>query len=326
MARDSYIPQEWKDLPIRETPVSAARLNYVENGLKKITDNRALKEIYDDIYMIFGEGNTIGGGHFIAIGSGNVINSGQLVVIGNGNKINGANYCIVSGGGNKVSGANHVICGVNNDVQNSANNIVGGTGNTVSNSDNIVGGRNNIVNHQDCIVSGANNKTEGMYAGAIGFGLIASELQSVFGRYNVKDAEKIYAFIVGGGTTENDRKDIFAVDWAGNAVFAGNVTNGAGVSLNSLKSTVDNLQTIAEGGSIAKVFDTKSDLDAWLSVGGNAETLKIGQNIYITAKGTPDYWWDGIGLQVLETDKVEIESMTYDETMAILNATEEVSS
>lgn len=115
-------------------------------------------------------------------------------------------------------------------------------------------------------------------------------------------------------------KSIHALDWQGNAKFAGDVTNGAGISLNSLKSAIDNMEVIAAGGSIAKVFDTKADLDAWLLVEGNPETLKVGQNIYIADIGTPDYWWDGKELQILETDKVTIETMTYDETMAILNA------
>lgn len=101
------------------------------------------------------------------------------------------------------------------------------------------------------------------------------------------------------------------------------MTNGVGVSLNSLKSAVDSLATVAEGGAIAKAFDTKAELDEWLAMEGKAETLKVGQNIYIAETGTPDYWWDGTRLQVLETEKVEIESMTYEETMAILNATAE---
>lgn len=156
---------------------------------------------------------------------------------------------------------------------------------------------------------------------ASGNGTIANgSEQHVTGRYNVAD-NGIYSHIVGGGTSDTNRKNIHTLDWAGNAYFAGNVTNGAGVSLNSLKSAIDNLPT--GGGVAAKVFDTKADLDAWMAVEGNTDTLVIGQNIYIKETDTPDYWWDGAELRVLETDKVEIESMTYEETMAILNATAE---
>lgn len=170
---------------------------------------------------------------------------------------------------------------------------------------------------------GNNSQAVGVCSHAEGEGTVAGgQAQHVQGKYNVYDSNNQYAHIVGGGTSE-ERKNIHTLDWAGNAYFAGDVTNGAGNSLNSLKSDIDNLQTIAEGGAIAKVFDTKEDLDTWLAIEGNPDTLSVGQNIYIKAADTPDYWWDGTGLQVLETDKVEIESMTYDETMAILNAAAE---
>lgn len=198
----------------------------------------------------------------------------------------------------------------------------------------------------DCVSSGRgassegkNTKAGGDYCHSEGIDTVASEesynrachtegigtksygeAQHVGGKYN---EQVIGAVVIGGGISDTDRKNIYILEWNGNAIFAGDIKNGVGVSLNSLKSAVDNLSDIAAGGTIAKVFDTKEDLDAWLAVEGNAETLVVGQNIYIKAKDTPDYWWDGTSLQVLETDKVEIESMTYDETMAILNATAE---
>lgn len=175
-------------------------------------------------------------------------------------------------------------------------------------------GSSSIAEGSNTIAGATGSHAEGLFTETY------YEAQHVGGRYN---ALAVGAVVIGGGTSDTDRKNIYILDWNGNAIFAGDVKNGANVSLNSLKSDVNNLATIAEGGSIAKVFDTKADLDAWLEIEGNAETLVIGQNIYITATGTPDYWWDGTGLQVLETDKVEIESMTYDETMAILNATAE---
>lgn len=113
--------------------------------------------------------------------------------------------------------------------------------------------------------------------------------------------------------------DAFSVDSSGNAEFGGNVTNGDGVSLNSLKSEVEEIRNIAGGASIAKVFDTKEELDEWLANPENPKKLAIGQNIYIIATGTPDYWWDGNSLQELETGKVIIEELSYDETLAILN-------
>lgn len=57
----------------------------------------------------------------------------------------------------------------------------------------------------------------------------------------------------------------------------------------------------------ALVFDTKAELDTWLLDDDNKATLKAGQNIYIKATDTPDYWWDGAGLQILETEKVSLD-------------------
>lgn len=62
----------------------------------------------------------------------------------------------------------------------------------------------------------------------------------------------------------------------------------------------------------ALVFDTKSDLDTWLENESNVSKLKVGQNIYIKAADTPDYWWDGTGLQVLETEKVNLDGYVTD--------------
>lgn len=230
------------------------------------------------------------------IGDRNSVNiAANYIIIGYDNISNGFSSAIIVGSGNKGENGGGGICA--------------GTGNTIRGGGNFVSGQYNEVN------DGA--------SGAVGQGLITVAQQMAVGLYNQKDEQHKFAFIVGGGTSNTNRKNIHTVDRAGNAYYAGDVTNGVGVSLNSLKSDVDNLTDISTGSSIAKVFDTKADLDAWLEIEGNAETLVIGQNIYITATGTPDYWWDGTGLQVLETDKVEIESMTYDETMAILNATAE---
>lgn len=151
------------------------------------------------------------------------------------------------------------------------------------------------------------------------------DAQHVGGKYNNPSSN--CAVIIGSGTSDSERKNIYMLDWQGNAVFAGNVQityNGRNISLYGIQMEMESrFNSLVNGIMPAKVFDTKSDLDTWLTEEGNADTLKIGQNIYIKETGTPDYWWDGTGLRVLETDKVEIEAMTYDETMAILNATAE---
>ena len=71
-------------------------------------------------------------------------------------------------------------------------------------------------------------------------------MQHVQGKYNVEDTEGTYAHIVGGGTDDTSRANIHTLDWNGNAAFAGDVTNGAGVSLNGLKTLIDTLQAAVE--------------------------------------------------------------------------------
>ena len=63
------------------------------------------------------------------------------------------------------------------------------------------------------------------------------DCQHVQGKYNVIDESRKYAHIVGGGTSENKRKNIHTLDWDGNAKYAGDVSatvNGKKVSISTL--------------------------------------------------------------------------------------------
>lgn len=290
--RDTYTKQTWENLPSETTPVSAERLEHIEQGIKDAADKRALRDVYGDSTLNLGRssGATVGS-YSATIGQHNKATGMLSISFGESNDSTG--YGAVSIGGYCLSSAQH--------------SFTLGYGATASQNFAIATGRDTEAKHYFS------------YAGGHGC-VTGDDAQCALGKYNKQTTG---AVVIGGGTSDTGRKNIHTIDWTGNAYFAGDVSNGAGVSLNSLKSDVDNMAAIAAGGAIAKVFDTKADLDTWLAVEGNAETLVVGQNIYIKAKDTPDYWWDGTGLQVLETDKVEIESMTYDETMAILNATAE---
>lgn len=281
--RDTYtkVHEDWKNQPDETTPVYAEDLEHIEQGIKDAADKRALKDIYDD----------------------NAINLGKKsgTTVGENSTALGKN--------NEVNGESNYSDGENNEVSGKGSHAEGGW---------------NVMDYAfwshveglDNLVSGNRSHAEGYHT------IAAGDNQHVSGMWNVEDKNSQYAVIVGGGDDNTQtRKNIYTLDWFGNLIVSGDVKNGAGVSLNSLKSAIDNIST--GGGVTAKVFDTKADLDAWLAVEGNADTLVVGQNIYIKATNTPDYWWDGTGLQILETDKVEIESMTYNETMSILNATAE---
>lgn len=215
------------------------------------------------------------------------------------------------------------VLGMDNCIENAGNFLMAGVGNNIQGDQHGCFGHDNTVTGLGNLVSGKNNVAQEGFSSSLGEGLKTRAYQHSVGKYNIEDVRKKYLEIVGNGTSDSNRSNARTLDWGGNAWYAGDVMNGAGVSLNSLKSRLETINDIAAGVNIAKVFDTKEDLEEWLAVEGNPETLKVGQNIYIAETGTPDYWWDGTWLQVLETDKVEIESMSYDETMAILNATAE---
>lgn len=77
---------------------------------------------------------------------------------------------------------------------------------------------------------------------AEGEGTIASgTYQHVQGKYNVEDTKNEFAHIVGGGTSDTERKNIHTLDWLGNAIFAGDVKNGNGVTMDELKTLIEKL-------------------------------------------------------------------------------------
>ena len=76
---------------------------------------------------------------------------------------------------------------------------------------------------------GRGAKAKGYCAFAEGRDTVAAgQHQHVQGKWNVPDAGK--AHIVGGGSSDTDRKNIYTLDWQGNAEFAGKVYSG-GVEL-----------------------------------------------------------------------------------------------
>jgi hypothetical protein len=69
-----------------------------------------------------------------------------------------------------------------------------------------------------------------------------------------------------------------------------------------------NAMSVAHGQCKALVFDTKNDLDEWLEGSAThpseyvASDLNIGDVLFIRDLDVPDYWWDGMAVQTLESD------------------------
>ena len=117
---------------------------------------------------------------------------------------------------------------------------------------------------------GEYTKASSKYAHAEGYHTTArSNSQHVQGKYNVEDTNGTYAHIVGGGTSNTDRKNIHTLDWNGNAVYSGDVNatdaDGNTVSLLGtkwkLKGNVVNNNTISlpDNYTELKVMTYKTD-------------------------------------------------------------------
>ena len=117
---------------------------------------------------------------------------------------------------------------------------------------------------------GEYTKASGKYAHVEGYHTTArSNSQHVQGKYNVEDTNNTYAHIVGGGTSNTNRKNIHTLDWNGNAVYSGDVnatdSDGSTVSLLGtkwkLKGNVVNNNTISlpDNYTELKVMTYKTD-------------------------------------------------------------------
>ena len=117
---------------------------------------------------------------------------------------------------------------------------------------------------------GEYTKASGKYAHVEGYHTTArSNSQHVQGKYNIEDTASTYAHIVGGGTSNTDRKNIHTLDWNGNAVYSGDVnatdSDGSTVSLLGtkwkLKGNVVNNNTISLPNNYTelKVMSYKTD-------------------------------------------------------------------
>lgn len=70
------------------------------------------------------------------------------------------------------------------------------------------------------------------------------------------------------------------------------------------QAKAEQAEAIARGRATGYVFDTYTDMTAW--VAAHRDELVLGDNLYIRATGSPDYWWDGSQPQILETEKVDL--------------------
>lgn len=211
--RDTYTKQTWENLPSENTPVSAERLEHIEQGIKDAMDNRALKEIYDDESINLGRSSSENVGRYSST---------------EGMYLKASGYCSHAEGESSTASGSSSHAEGGQTTASGSNSHAEGYQTTASGNFSHAEGRNTVA-------SGAFSHAEGRETKSIG------DAQHVSGKFNSTSSN--YAEIVGGGTSNTDRKNIRTLDWAGNAYYAGDVTNGAGISLNGLKTALDNMQS-----------------------------------------------------------------------------------
>lgn len=163
-------------------------------------------------------------------------------------------------------------------------------------------GFNNTVTGDYSIALGTGNRAVGKNCIVAGVGNSSNNFNNAFviGKYNIYRGG---AFEIGNGTNDANRSNAFTVDWSGNVVASGDITDGYGNTLSnvSVNSTdVPTADTIAEFDSTAHMNSTDmtsqevSDfVDGLDASGGNLTVVvqkvsatvnrAVGSNVSVTA-------------------------------------------
>ena len=121
-------------------------------------------------------------------------------------------------------------------------------------------GKNAISMGDECHAGGLDSVAMGKYCQSLregsitqGKGLVANSAhQIVQGKYNTIGN---YAYILGGGTSLSDTKNLFTVDWDGNSAFSGDVTFLGGKSVSDIANDVTDLTNNLSGLKIFKMTE-----------------------------------------------------------------------
>ena len=197
-------------------------------GVATVQTKGANNTVSGDNSTALGDGNTVSGAEASAIGETNTVSVKYGNALGKNNVISG-DGSIAAGQGNTVYGKLSSAFGTNNTVG------VSGTATYYQNAF----GNGNIITATNANAMGQINTVSGSRSFAVGNRLIASgQAQLVAGQFNVDDSTK--QFILGYGSSVDNRKNTFTVDYDGNVtcnnIPAPPASNGTYV----LKCTVSN--------------------------------------------------------------------------------------
>lgn len=220
--------------------------------------NNTLEDTAEESFVSGGD-NTVSGEHSHIEGKSNTAKGGYIHIEGQNNStgstshhehVEGQSNMLTSSGGiNHVEGRGNSLSKASlSHMENENNKVEGGTASHVEgysntldgNQSHVEGYNNTVAAHQSHVegmnqvlsgtashIENASNEGAGNYIHIEGYQNKSTvDCQHVQGKYNEPDTQNKYAHIVGGGTSDTNRKNIHTLDWEGNAAFAGDVNTG----------------------------------------------------------------------------------------------------
>ena len=266
-------PDGYVDKPQKTTPVTAEILNMQDNIFSALEEFLTANDVgFKNVTIGYRSINSQESTHTLSVGNGNEASAMGATALGYN--------CVASGSNSFATGQNtkaNALCSHAEGGGTTAN----ASASHAEGSSTVASGMNSHAEGGISIASGFNSHAEGNNTIASG------NAQHVQGRYNIDDTQNKYAHIVGGGTYQ-ERKNIHTLDWQGNAEFAGDVTNGNGVSLDGLMAligTTGQLRTIVET-LPEEDISTNTIYMVLKEFGGENDIY----NEYINVDGTPEGW------------------------------------
>lgn len=177
----------------------------------------------------------------------------------------------VTGSYSHAEGYQTGVTGYSSHVEGYKNNVLGsyshgeGYNNTIGGTDyNHAEGSDNTINSNvsNSHVEGLGNVVNGSCSHVGGeYNIAGSNYQTVIGKFNESDANNTYAFIIGNGTSDNNRRNGFTVKWDGTAQVGAPPINDMDVA--TKKYVDDNNTTYTAGENIT--IDSNNVISATIS-------------------------------------------------------------
>ena len=267
------VTSDFKEAEELENIKSGERLSVIFGKIQRwypeiescITEND-LKDALKDLPERYYDADGIKGGIILTPeDENNVASRRGSVVSGVSSRATGPSS--IAMGSNCIAiGEGSVSMGMHNQTSNACDFAVGSDNKTMGGHSSAIGisnktfgrasiamGEDNQATRLQSVAIGKFNLSSADNSVAIGCGLVAdSKYQTVIGRYNIRESDGKYAFIIGNGTSDeaSHQSNALTLDWDGNLWTAGDVTatdsDGNNVSLCELKSDFEGLSAITE--------------------------------------------------------------------------------